>query len=270
MTIKEALKEGSSRLQNWKEARILLAHALDKDILSLILIEHETIKDPDAYFTLIERAKADEPIEYITQKVSFYSEEFFIKKGALIPRPETEILIDKVLKIATKLKNPRIVEIGVGSGIISVLLAKFLHDASFTATDISSEALEIAKKNAQDFKVDHKINFIHTPYIPDVYTSFDIIISNPPYIAQDAPLENNLSYEPDIALFGGEEGDEILKNIIDLTTFQDHCILCCEIGYDQKESLNTYMRERGFSDIAFYQDLSGLDRGFTATFRREL
>jgi release factor glutamine methyltransferase len=267
MTIKEALKEGSIRLKNNKEARILLSHHLKKDALSLILMENETLKNPQEYFALIARACKHEPIEYITNKVSFYSQEFYIQKGALIPRPETEILVDKTLRIAKKIKNPRIAEIGVGSGVVSIMIAHMLKEVTITATDISKEALEVAKINAQAFGVADKITFIHTPYIPDVYTPYDIIISNPPYIAKEAPVEKNLDYEPDIALYGGEVGDEVLKNIIDLTTYQTHCTLCCEMGYDQKASLSSYLKEKGFVDIKFYKDWSSLDRGFSATYR---
>ena len=267
MTIKEALREGSIQLKDSKEARILLSHHLQKDALALILIEHEPLENPQGYFALINRAMNHEPIEYITNTVSFYSQTFHIQKGALIPRPETEILIDKTLKIAKKLKKPHIAEIGVGSGIISIMIARAIKDVTIIATDISQEALKVAKINAQAFGVADKITFIHTPYIPDVHTPYDIIVSNPPYIAKEALLEKNLSYEPDIALFGGEVGDEVLKNIIDLTTYQKACTLCCEMGYDQKDSLTAYLREKGFLDIDFYQDWSDFDRGFSATFR---
>lgn len=263
MTIKEALKEGSKALQNGKEARILLSHHLQKDALELILIEHEEVPSVDTYFDLISRAKNDEPIEYITNEVSFYSKDFFIKKGALIPRPETELLIDKVLYEAEKFKHPHIAEIGVGSGIISCLLALSLEDVSITATDISKDAIEIAKINAKRFGVEDKITFIHTPYLIDVNERFDIIVSNPPYIADDASLENNLSHEPDIALFGGKVGDEILKNIIDIALYHDNCILCCEMGYDQKEPLTAYLESKDASKASFYQDIAGFDRGFT-------
>ncbi len=262
MTIKEALNHGAKRLQNQKEARILLAHHLGCDALSLILKEAESVEDVDAYFALIERAKNSEPLEYITQEVSFYGENFFIKKGALIPRPETEILIDKVLEVAKNIKNPKIAEIGVGSGIISIMIAKLRKDATITATDISKEAIEIAKTNASRFGVAKQIRFIHTPYLIDIQQKFDIIISNPPYIAEDAPLERNLAYEPDIALFGGKKGDEILKNIIDIAAYHDNCVLCCEMGYDQKEPLQRYMADKNLAQARFYKDLAGFDRGF--------
>ena len=264
MTIKQALNDASQQLHNGKEARLLLAHYLHKDALSLIMIEDQELVHPEGYFSLVKRALENEPIEYITQKVSFYSEEFFIQKGALIPRPETEILVDKVIKEASAYPHPHILEIGVGSGIISIMIAKLLKDVTLTATDISKEALKTATINAKNFKVEEKITFVHTPYMEGIEQSFDIIVSNPPYIANDAPLEKNLSYEPETALFGGERGDEILKQIIDIAIYHDNCILCCEMGYDQKDALETYMHKKGIKDITFYKDYSGFDRGFVA------
>ena len=264
MTIKEALKEGSILLENQKETRILLAHYLNKDPLKLILDEQEKVPEPEEFFALIARAKHHEPIEYITNKVTFYSKEFYIAKGALIPRPETELLLEKALQALEPIENPHIAEIGVGSGILSVLIAHHRKDSTITATDISHEAINIAKINAKKYEVEENITFVHTPYLADVHQQYHLIISNPPYIAKDAPLEKNLSYEPDIALYGGERGDEILKNIIDLSLYQKACTLCCEIGYDQKELLASHLADKGIHDVSFYQDLSGLDRGFIA------
>jgi len=264
VTIQEALRKGSIALQNGKEARILLSHYLQKKTTELILIENQEFVDPDGYFQLIERAKNDEPIEYITNEVSFYSKTFFIQKGALIPRPETEILIDRTIKAAKNFKHPKVAEIGVGSGIISIMIALLLEDVTIIATDISQEAINIAKINAKRFGVEDKITFIHTPYLQEVTQTFDIIVSNPPYIADAAPVENNLSYEPDIALFGGSIGDEVLKVVIDTALYNDNCYLCCEMGYDQKEPLKQYMQNSGIKDPLFYKDLSGFDRGFIA------
>ncbi len=262
LTIKEALKRGADELKSMKEAQILLSHFLNQDQLYLILNENETLKNPEQYFSLIKRAKNNEPIEYITNRVSFYSEEFFIQKGALIPRPETEILIDKVIEISKEFKNPKIAEIGVGSGIISIMLAKLIPNIEITTTDISEEAIQIAKKNALDFKVMDKIEFIQTSYLNNIDKKFDIIISNPPYIANNFKVEKNLNYEPSIALFGGERGDEILKNIIDIFIEKKASYLACEMGYDQKESLSRYLKEKGITNFSFYQDLAGFDRGF--------
>ena len=257
MTIKEALKEGSLILKNPKEASILLRHLLDYDQVGLLLNEQKTFKEYDKYQSLIQRRLKDEPMEYITEKVSFYSREFFIKKGALIPRPETELLVDYAIKIKPK----NIAEIGTGSGIISIMLALLVNEIKITATDISKDALEIAKINSKKFGVSDKITFVQTNYLDDIYNKFDMIISNPPYIANDFELEKNLSYEPQNALFGGDAGDEMLKDIVNLWKKSNTTYLLCEMGYDQKESMSRYLS--GF-DVEFYKDLAGLDRGFIA------
>ncbi len=262
LTIKEALKIGAKEIKSMKEAQILLSHFINKDQLYLILHENDKLAHHEDYLSLIKRAKQNEPIEYITNKVSFYSEEFFIQKGALIPRPETEILIDRVVEISKKFKNPKVAEIGIGSGIISIMLAKLIPNIEITATDISQEAIQIAKKNATHFEVIDKIEFIQTSYLDDIDKNFDIIVSNPPYIANNFKVEQNLDYEPQIALFGGEKGDEILKNIIDIFIAKKVHYLACEMGYDQKESLSQYMIKKRITNFSFYKDLAGFDRGF--------
>lgn len=257
MTIKEALKEASLILENPKEASILLRHLLNYDQVQLLLNEQKLLENYETYQTLIQRRLSHEPIEYITEKVSFYSEEFFIKQGALIPRPETELLVDCALKI----KPQSVAEIGTGSGIISIMLALLIDDIKITATDISKDALEIAKINAEKFEVSHKITFIHTNYLDDIYDEFDMIISNPPYIADGFELEKNLLREPQNALFGGKVGDEMLKEIIDLWKKRETPYLLCEMGYDQKKSMSEYLTK---FDVEFYKDLAKLDRGFIA------
>jgi len=265
MKISEALKEASKEIGK-KEADILLGYLLDLSRVELILRSDEklTHEQLNSFKNLVKRAKNSEPIEYITQRVSFYSHEFYISSGALIPRPESEILVDKVLEVAKEFKNPKIAEIGVGSGILSIMIALLNKDASITATDISKDALKIASKNISKFRVDKRIKLINTPYLHKINDSFDIIVSNPPYIQNGVKLEKNIYYEPKIALFGGKRGDEILKEIIDLSIKRGVKYLCCEMGYDQKDSLKEYMRKLGIKDIEFYKDLSGFDRGFVA------
>ncbi len=263
MTIREALSLASTKIPP-KEAQILLASHLQSDRLTLIAHDDNLIEDEVGYFALVDRAQQGEPIEYLTQTVSFYRETFFIQKGALIPRPESEILIDKTVEIARHFSHPTIAEIGTGSGIIAVMLAKLLPDAKIIATDISPDALKIAQTNLSLFHLSDRISLIHSPYLEKVDGTPDIIVSNPPYIAHNAPLEHKLSYEPKEALFGGQKGDEILKDIIDLACDKGVSYLCCEMGYDQKKSMQNYLQAKGVQDIAFYQDLAGFDRGFIA------
>lgn len=261
-TIKEALKEASLVLKSPKEASILLRYLLKFDQVELILKENEKLEHYEEFKKLIQRRKNNEPIEYITNSVSFYSKEFFIKEGALIPRPETEILIDKSVEILKDIDSSKVAEIGTGSGVIPVMLALLVDNISITATDISRDAIEIAKINAEKFGVSNKIEFVETNYLDGIYDKFDMIISNPPYIADGYELEKHLSLEPQNALFGGEKGDEILKEIIDIWYEKETPSLLCEMGYDQKESLGLYISKKSDIEVEFYKDLAGFDRGF--------
>jgi release factor glutamine methyltransferase len=188
----------------------------------------------------------------------FYSREFYVDSRVLIPRPETELLVDLVVSTCKGLKRAKIVEIGTGSGIISIILAILLPKAKIKAIDISNDALDVAKINAKKHGVEDKIEFIQSNLLENVKdNSFDMLVSNPPYIANDEPLHVGLSYEPSLALYGGVVGDEILKDIIDTFKQRDIKYLACEMGYDQREKILSYA-----NNAEFYKDLAGLDRGF--------
>ena len=269
MTRKEAQRTAAQRI-GAKEAGILLCHHLGIDRIELLLEEELELERAADFFDLVARAEANEPIEYITQEVSFYSERFHIAPGALIPRPETELLIDEAIALIKRFpKKPKIAEIGTGSGIIPVTLARQFPDLKITATDISPKALEIAKINAERFEVADRITFVHTSLLDGINENFDIILSNPPYIAKDYRIGKNLEYEPQNALFGGEKGDELLKKIIDLATGKKVRYLACEMGYDQRSALEAYIRQKGLGRYRFYQDLAGFDRGFVLEIEKE-
>ncbi len=270
-SIKEALSIASSHIGDiaenpLNEAYILLSYLLEKDRVYLFLHEDEELENFKEYKKLFLRREKGEPIEYITKIVSFYSEEFFIDKGALIPRPETEILIDKVLEIVKKLDKEflTIAEIGIGSGAISVMLAKLLDNVQIFATDISSSAIEIAKENIKRFRVGDKIEVRKCSYLDKVNEDIDIIVSNPPYVADNFKVKKPLEYEPREAIFGGINGHEVLEEIILLSAKRGVEYLICEMGYDQKKSVSVLLEKSGFKKFDFYKDLSGLDRGFVA------
>ncbi len=270
ISIKKALSIASNQLKNIatdskKEALILLSFLLKKEIVYLFLHENDDLINEKKYFKLIKRRKEGEPIEYITKRVSFYSEEFFIDKGALIPRPETELLIDEVLKVVKKLdEGLTIAEIGTGSGIISIILAKKLKKAKIIATDISFDATKIAKRNIDQFNLLNRIKVINRPYLNGVEEKTDIIVSNPPYVANNFKVAKSLYYEPKKAIFGGNQGYEILRDIIRLAKKTGVKYLFCEIGFDQKIYIDQILKDNGFTDFYFYKDLSGFDRGFVA------
>ena len=263
MRIKKALQE-ASKYVSAKEARIVLMNLLQKDSIWLILNEKEDIVNDEEFAKILEQLKKDVPIEYITNSVSFYSRDFFIDFGALIPRPESELLVDCANRIIQKNSLTNIAEIGVGSGVLSIMLLLLNPNIKITATDISSKAINIAKINAKRYGVLDRIEFIHTPYLDGVERDFELLLSNPPYIKDGFKLDFKLSYEPQIALYAGANGDEILKKIIDLAHKKRINYLCCEMGYDQKSSLESYLLGKGAKDINFYKDLSSFDRGFSA------
>ncbi|MBL0687787.1 MAG: peptide chain release factor N(5)-glutamine methyltransferase [Sulfurospirillum sp.] len=263
-SVKSILLEATRRLRGVsdipnKEARILLAFLLKKNQLWIITHDDEHVEE-EGYFKLIDRRIKNEPIEYITNSVSFYGKDFYVDSNVLIPRPETEILVNLVASTCKGIKKPRIVEIGTGSGIISIMLAILLPNATITAIDISKEALHVAQKNAKKHGVD--IEFIHSNLCENFHEkNFDIIVSNPPYIANDEALHVGLSFEPNMALYGGSIGDEILHKIIDIYRDKNVKYLACEMGYKQKESIANYLKNSYFK-LKFYKDLAGLDRGF--------
>lgn len=248
-----------------KEVEILLLHLLEKNTIWLHLNYDKECSCEEQLKKLVQRRATQYPIEYITKKASFYGEMFEVAEGVLIPRPETEILIDKALEVLKDIKSPKILEIGVGSGIISVMLALLIEDIKIVAVDINEKALELAKRNAIKHGVADKITFIKSDLFTNVPhdIKFDMVVSNPPYIADNYKLPKNVKYEPSNALFGGKVGDELLKNIIDSTLQKKIKYLFCEMGYDQKKPLSVYINEHyKVQKLEFYKDLEDFDRGF--------
>ncbi len=247
-----------------REAQLLLMAHVDKDELWLITNQNTQVQDTDKLFEWVKRRAKNEPFEYIVNKVSFYSEEFYIAQGALIPRPETEILIDEVLKnIVDKDSTMTILEVGIGSGIISIMLAKMLPNAKFIAVDISSDAIRIAKINIAKFGLEDRIDVRLGSLLEPVTESFDYLVSNPPYIENGVALESNLDYEPQNALFGGEIGDELIKELLDEVLRREIKFFSCEMGYDQKAKVTQYVESKKYKELKFYKDLSDFDIGFT-------
>ncbi|PHS58006.1 MAG: protein-(glutamine-N5) methyltransferase, release factor-specific [Sulfurimonas sp.] len=247
-----------------REAQLLLMFFLDVDELWLLTNQSSEVKDVEKLFDLVNRRLKNEPLEYITNKVSFYSEEFYIDDGALIPRPETELFIDEVMKNVTNVNaNITFVEVGVGSGIISIILASKYKNAKFIAVDISQKAIAVAEKNIRKFGLNDRIELRLGSLLEPIIEKFDYLISNPPYIAADAILESNLSYEPQNALFGGNIGDEIINELLDEVLKRKINFFTCEIGYDQKGKLLSKLNNETFTSLEFYKDLSDFDRGFT-------
>ena len=267
--VKDVLKEITTTLNPHiprasREAQLLLMAHLQKDELWLITNQNAEVKELNKLLEWTKRRSNNEPFEYITNSVSFYSEEFYIDEGALIPRPETELLIDEVMKnVVDKDAVMTFAEVGIGSGIISIMLALKFKNAKFIAVDISPKAVEVAKKNIAKFGLENRIELCLGSLLNPVAQKIDYLVSNPPYIADNEPLESNLSYEPQNALFGGNIGDEIINELLDEVLKRNINLFTCEMGYDQLDRITEHLENKKYKNIEFYKDYSNFDRGFT-------
>ena len=272
MTITESIKWAQielkdSALRPQFEAELILAYHLNKERMYLITHNSDMVNDFDTFKELVKRRKDNEPYEYIAGLASFYDIHLEVESGVLIPRAETEILIDLVAEIIEKENISSIAEIGVGSGAISVVLARKFPELSIVATDICDTPLRVSKKNIDTFSLNAQIKLLKSNLIDEVSEELELVVSNPPYIADDFLLEPNVvNYEPKEALFGGRVGDELLKQIILDVNKRGIKYLACEMGYDQKEPLKEYVKDFEVEYMKFYKDLAGIDRGFVIKF----
>ena len=272
MILKEVLAWGTSQLSEvcerpQYEAELLLAYHLKQDRMYLITHDRDTLEDTEGYKALIQRRAEHEPYEYIVGSASFYDIHLEVEEGVLIPRPETEILIDLVSDIIEKENIKKIAEIGVGSGAISVVLARKFPELCVIATDICDTPLKVAEKNIDTFGLNEQIELRKSNLIDNISEPLELVVSNPPYIAENFLLESNVvDYEPKEALFGGRVGDELLKQIILDVKEKDIKYLACEMGYDQQDPISDFVNEVGVESIMFYKDLAGFDRGFIIQF----
>ncbi len=268
MTYQDIIDKHSYTLENIthtarKEVQILLCHILKKDITYLHKHSDQKCDIVDEIMSLIDKRATGYPIEYITNDVCFYSEQFFISDGVLVPRPETELLVDEAIKILRDIPSPTVLEIGCGSGVVSIMLAKMIPNITITAVDISQKAIENTQTNITLHNQGDNIKVIKSDLYENICNQkFDMVVSNPPYIQAGAKLHKSLSHEPDTALYGGEIGDELLKKIIKQFFTHDTRYLICEIGYDQKDSLSRYFKNFPVKWSKFYKDLAHHDRGF--------
>ncbi|QDF29040.1 peptide chain release factor N(5)-glutamine methyltransferase [Halarcobacter anaerophilus] len=274
MTIKDTVRKYSQKLKYVthipaKEVEILIGFLLEKNNIWLHLNYNNEFDKEKELEKLINKRASDYPLEYLINKTSFYGESFIVEEGVLIPRPETELLVENAVEI---LKNrnckTKVLEIGTGSGIISIMLALLIKDIEIIAVDINEKALSLAKKNAKKHKVSDKIDF----RLSNLYENVEeedifMTISNPPYIANSYKLPKNVQYEPKNALFGGESGEELLKKIIEKSYEKGITYLLCEMGYDQKEALEKYFKELNIKEYSFYKDYEKFDRGFTVKYK---
>ena len=219
-----------------------------------------------AYLEGIEKISKGVPLQHITHSQEFMKMNFYVNEDVLIPRPDTEILVEEVINISNKANKVKILDMCTGSGIIAISLAKYIKNSEITAVDISPKALRIAKLNAKNNNVEEKITFIESDLFNNIVKEkYDIIVSNPPYIKNEVikSLDKEVQKEPYIALAGGEDGLEFYRKIINqgFEYLKFNGYLCLEIGYDQKkEVIDIINSEEKYSETYAKKDLAGNDR----------
>jgi release factor glutamine methyltransferase len=275
MLIKDALAFGAKELEDFPakqlEARILLADILKMSSTTLLTSYNEPLtKDDESKFLKhIKRRKLFEPIAYITGKKEFYGLDFLINEHVLIPRPDTELLVDNAIReYENNYANNeiRVLDLGTGSGAIAISLAINIPLAQIVATDISEEALALATKNAELNNVASKIKFIKSDWYENISDEkFDFIISNPPYIADQDKVymsPETLQYEPHQALFAQDNGLVHYKHIIAHANefLANNGKIFLEIGFNQAKPVMSIFEKYAFKEIQILQDLGGNDR----------
>ena len=274
MTISETIKKGIFELKNENiespnlKARLLMQFMLNKPRQYVIVNDNEEIdkKNEDSYFQAIRKIIQGVPIEHITHQKEFMKLNFYVDENVLIPREDTEILVEEVIKISKRTNSKKILDLCTGSGAIAVSLAKYLNGSEITALDISNAALKIAKKNAISNEVENQITFISSDIFNNLGNEkFDIIVSNPPYIRKDVikKLNKEVQKEPHIALDGGEDGLDFYRKIIkeSYQYLKYGGYLCFEIGFDQKiDVIELIEKEEKFQNTYSKKDLCDNDR----------
>lgn len=212
----------------------------------------------------IEELSRGVPLQYIVHHQEFMKLNFWVDENVLIPQPDTEILVEKVIEIASSMEKPTILDLATGSGCIAISLANYLPDAVIMASDISEKALEVAKKNALLNNVEERITFVQANMLIDTMPVFSIIVSNPPYIQTKviSQLDKDVQKELILALDGGEDG--LLYYRIIAENAKRHLTkdgyLCLEIGFDQKRAVNQLLEEKGYTNREVIKDLAQKDR----------
>lgn len=275
VTLREALSTAASRLGErddlrasaYRDAELLLLHTLNAPRTLLFTSPEQplTAAELAGYEGLIDRRMRGEPIQYITGRQEFYGLSLRVTPAVLIPRPETELLVEAVLARLPNDRVLRIVDVGTGSGAIAIALACRLPSAEIAAIDLSIAALDIARENAAEHRVSERIRFLRSDLLGALADedAFDAIVSNPPYVAdgdRDSLHPQVREYEPASALFAGPQGLDIYRHLLPQAwaALRPDGLLALEIGYGQRDALEQLLS--GWEGVEFLDDLRGIPR----------
>ena len=278
MNIENILKEGIGILQKNKisnpqlDSEILLSNSIKRDKKHIILNPKEVLNSEQLrkFKNLIERRKKGEPIAYLINKKEFWKDEFFVNKDVLIPRPDSELIIEQVLKIYSKYDQLQILDIGTGSGCILLSILKERSNFYGTGIDISKKSINVSKFNAKQLNLTNRVKFFHSSVDNFNNGKYDIIVSNPPYIEQLSLkyLEKDVvNFEPKLALSGGFDGFSKIRKVINKASIliKKNGKFILEIGFNQKNKVIKILKEEGFYVNKAIKDYGNNDRCIIST-----
>jgi release factor glutamine methyltransferase len=272
-TIREVLNwtrgyfEDAGIVQPRLEAEILLAHALDVDRLHLYMAPDKPLSTDERsrYRSVVKERHSGTPLQHVIGEVNFYGLRFRVDREALIPRNETEELLDQVIKRAPRDRDIRCLDLGTGTGVIAVCMARYLPKAQVTAVDISPAALQMARENAALNEVTERIEFVESNWFAHVEGEFDFIASNPPYIRSDEladlPVEVRV-HEPSVALDGGADGLDKVREIAEglRAHLRPDGVVLMEIGHRQGDRVKQLFESIELVDVSVERDMADKDR----------
>lgn len=275
-TIGELLEEGNRILKESGinsyalDCQLLLGKVLERDKIYIITHREEKVRkcNTEEFYNLLEKREKKMPLKYILESCEFMGLELYIKEGVLIPRPDTEILVESVLKKIEEEEEVKVCDLCCGSGAIGLSIAYYRKNSKVDLLDIAEDPKIVTCKNISKFFLEERAEFIQSDLLEQVIRMqkrYDIIVSNPPYIRNDVIptlMEDVREYEPHLALSGGEDGLNFYRRIIDESklALKVNGILAFEIGYDQGSDVQNLMLEKGFINVKIIKDLACLDR----------
>lgn len=263
------LKENDIESYNL-DSRLLLAHVLGKDKLYILvnIDEEVSLEDEKKFFDLVEMRRENMPMQYILGHVEFMGMEFIVKEGVLVPRGDTEILVEEVLENIDEKEDIDVIDLCCGSGAIGLALAHFRSNIHVDLVDLYPVPEEVTNINMKRFELESRTSFIKSDLLEEIKIQgkkYDILVSNPPYIQDEEVgrlMDDVKNYEPHTALCGGKDGLDFYRRIIidAPSVLKGKKILAFEIGYDEGIQVKTLMENVGFKNVIVKKDLAGLDR----------
>jgi release factor glutamine methyltransferase len=278
MNIENILNEGINILQKNNipnpqlDSEILLSNSIKRDKKHIILNPKELLNPEQSkiFKSLIERRRKGEPVAYLINKKEFWTDEFFVNKDVLIPRPDTELIIEQVLNIYSKDSQLQVLDIGTGSGCILLSILKERLNFYGTGIDISKKSINVSKLNAKQLNLTNRVKFFHSSVDNFEIGKYDLIVSNPPYIEffNLKYLEKDvINFEPKLALSGGFDGFSKIRKVINKakTLIKKNGKFILEIGFNQKNKVKKILKEEGFYINKAIKDYGKNDRCIIST-----